>query len=189
MSRVMRFLTVGLLCGLLMGAPGAASAAGRLEGATPTISAVHFSNIGPNLRIEVDGAGFGLPTVAMPYVGEVPNFLFTDVTHNWSFGQPGQGNLQYTSWTDTRIVINGFGSSFNASYILTAGDSITIKVQNTTSQETVTWTGILRAEAPPAPDFGGPTPVITSVHFSNIGLSMRIEVDGAGLGQSAVTLP
>ena len=189
MSRVMRFLTVGLLCGLLMGAPGAASAAGRLEGATPTISAVHFSNIGPNLRIEVDGAGFGLPTVAMPYVGEVPNFLFTDVTHNWSFGQPGQGNLQYTSWTDTRIVVNGFGSSFKASDILAAGDTIAIEVQNTKSTEFTIWTGMLRAGVSPAPDFGGPTPVITGVRFSNIGPNMRIEVDGGGFGSPAVTMP
>src|SRR6185437_343546 len=189
MSRVMRFLTVGLLCGLLMGAPGAASAAGRLEGATPTISAVHFSNIGPNLRIEVDGAGFGLPTVTLPYVGEIPNFLFTDVTHNWSFGQPGQGNLQYTSWTDTRIVVNGFGSSFNASDILAAGDTIAIEVQNTKSTEFTIWTGMLRAGVSPAPDFGGPTPVITGVRFSNIGPNMRIEVDGGGFGSPAVTLP
>ncbi|HVC80747.1 MAG TPA: trypsin-like peptidase domain-containing protein, partial [Chloroflexota bacterium] len=189
MSRGIRVLTAGLLCGLLLGAPGPVGAAGRLGGAAPTISAVHFSNIGPNMRIEVDGAGFGKPSFTLPYVGEMPNFLFTDVTHNWSFGQPGRGALQYTSWTDTRIVINGFGSTFNSGDALTAGDNVSIQVQNAASTESITWTGTLRAEAPPAPDVGGPTPVVTSVRFSNIGPSMRIEVDGAGFGKPSFTLP
>jgi hypothetical protein len=172
-----------------MGIPGTAGATGTQAGATPTIRAVHFSRIGPNLHIEVDGAGFGPAGVGMPHVGTVPNFSFQDVSRNWGAGMTNasEENLQYTLWTDTRIVVDGLDP--NANSTITPGDSVSITIRNTTSTESTLWTGVIKAEAPPPLDPGGPTPIIAAIQFSRIGPKLHIEIDGAGFGPAGIGMP
>ena len=100
---------------LLTGAAAVAAAtlvlnpapAGAATPATPAIKAVHFSYLGPNMRIEVDGTGFGTPAIGLPYAGTVPNFSFSDTSRNETWGGNGNWPLEYTSWTSTKVVIDG----------------------------------------------------------------------------------
>jgi protein involved in polysaccharide export with SLBB domain len=174
-----------------LGAPATAGAATSQAGATPAIRAVHFSRIGQNMHIEVDGAGFGAAPQTMPFTGGTNYFTFTDVSQgSWTAGGSNSSvDLQYTSWTDTRIVIDGFGTQYGSEVIVARGDNVTIMVKNATSSVSATWTGTLQPGLPPPLDPGGPTPIVAAVHFSRIGQNMHIEVDGAGFGAAPQTMP
>jgi hypothetical protein len=149
------------------------------------------------MHIEVDGAGFGTSPWAMPGVSAY--LTFTDVSHgSWSAGWSGAVPLQFTLWSDVRIVADGFGSvyswtkpQYGGQYTVSPGDKVTIMVKNAQSGLSITWTGTLRAEAPPALDPGGPTPIVAAMHFSKIGKNLHIEVDGAGFAAlpSGASLP
>jgi hypothetical protein len=195
MVRMIRVLTAGLLCALLMGIGETARAAGTRVGVAPTITAVHFSRLGQNMHIEVDGADFGTSPWGVP--GTSGTLSFTDVSHgNWSAGLDGRIPLQYTQWSDVRIVVDGFASvygwttlQYGGQYQVSPGDKVAILVKNYQSGLSTRWTGTLRAEAPPALDPGGPTPIIVAMHFSNIGKNLRIEVDGAGYAAYPTNYP
>jgi hypothetical protein len=157
-----------------------------------SITAAYASRIGQNLRLEVHGAGFGSAPSALPAVGEFPQFGITDTTQGgWWAGRSNYGSvqLQYTSWSDTAIVVDGFGPQYGSQYKVTTGDTVSIFVQNAQGPEFTVWTGTLQPSAPPPPDPGGPTPRVASVTFGQVGQKMHIEVDGAGFGPAPSTLP
>jgi hypothetical protein len=114
----------------------------------PVINAVELSGDGQNLEIFVDGQGFGpapssLPPPGTP--GDVNNFsiidfrshcgasssLFGAGNEGWGMGSPDPVTLYYESWSDSQIVISGFGGSYGtgcATY--QAGDPLAIIVYN-----------------------------------------------------------
>lgn len=53
--------------------------------------------------------------------------------------------LQYTSWTKTRIVIDGFGSQYGAPYKVAMDDAVSIFIQNAGGPEFTIWDGTLTA--------------------------------------------
>ena len=143
--------TVGLACAQAALVAGASSAAAA---SVPTITAVHFSNIGPNMRIEVDGTGFGTPSIGLPYVGTVPNFTFSDTSRGGVWGGPGNAGLNFASWSRTTVVVNGFQQyNCGSNCIVKAGDQVSVVVKNATSGEFYTWSGTLAT--------GGPAPTPT----------------------------
>src|SRR6478736_530358 len=165
------------------------------EGSAPTsgpvsITAVYASRLGQNLHLEVQGTGFGAAPRTLPAVTQLSLFQIKDVTAGgWCAGYPGcAANLQYTSWTDTKIVIDGFGSEYGGVKTLSAGDQVQIYVKGS-SGENVTWTGTFVPKAPPSLNPGGPTPQVCTVNFSQVGQNLRVVVEGAGFGTAPRTLP
>jgi protein involved in polysaccharide export with SLBB domain len=160
-------------------------------GPTPEVSNVSFSQIGQDMHIEVDGAGFGHAPTTLPGVGFLNQFKLTDTTTGgWCAGTNGcQVYLQYTSWADNAIVIDGFGTQYGGMYKVAPNDAVSIFIQNAQGPEFTFWTGVLQESPPPGPDPGGPTPRIASVTFSQVGQNMNIEVDGSGFGTAPTTLP
>lgn len=190
MLAMRRILTGWLLCAVCLGAPTAALGSATHAGPVPAIKAVHFSRIGQNLHIEVDGAGFGTAPQPLPHVGNMDQFRIIDVSQgSWGAGPNGSLGLQYTSWTDTQIVVDGFDEGYGGKYSVAPGDNVTIFVQNATTSGSTTWSGTLRPEAAPALHHGGVTPQIANVHFSRIGQNLHIEVSGAGFGAAPQPLP
>jgi len=92
----------------------------------------------------VNGSGFGAAPAAMPYTGDLNYFEFTDFrTHcdgaelfnagfeNWGVG-PNSVTLTYQSWSDTKIVINGFAGAYGTGcYTYQVGDPVGINVWST----------------------------------------------------------
>jgi len=165
------------------------------EGSAPSsgpvsITAVYASRLGQNLHLEVQGTGFGAAPRTLPAVTQLSLFQIKNVTAGgWCAGYPGcAANLQYTSWTDTKIVIDGFGAEYGGVKTLSVGDQVQIYVKGS-SGENVTWTGTFVPKAPPPLNHGGPTPQVCSVNFSQVGQNLRIVVEGAGFGTAPRTLP
>jgi hypothetical protein len=115
----------------------------------------------------------------------------TDVTAGgWCAGRTGCAvYLQFTSWTDTSIAIDGFGTQYGGNNKVAAGDVVEIYLQHSGGPLFMIWTGTLKEGTPPGPDPGGPTPRIETVAFSAIGQGLHIQVDGSGFGNAPVTLP
>jgi len=114
---------------------------------TPTISSVGFSSLGTpaDLRIVVKGDSFGPAPTRLPFVGDLNSFYFWDGrAHCGSssaftaggkyFGDAPTDTvtLRYQSWTNTKIVINGFSGSYgSACNDLRTGDPVAVSVWNT----------------------------------------------------------
>jgi hypothetical protein len=94
----------------------------------PSISGVSFSGSGQDLSITVTGSGFGAAPVAMPYTGDLNDFFFWDArshcgggSSQFSAGGSYFGDraadsvpLAYTYWSDTQIVVSGFGTGYGS---------------------------------------------------------------------------
>lgn len=157
----------------------------------PQFGAVAFSRIGQNLHLEVHGAGFGNEPSPMPLVSDLNQFAFTDATTGgWCAGGAGCAvQLQYTSWSDTEIVVDGFGHEYGGQHRVAKNDEVSILVQNSHGPEFAIWTGLLKESAPPEPHPDDPTPQVATVTFSQIGQGMHIQIDGNGFGAGPTTLP
>lgn len=123
---------------------------------TLLITAVHASRIGQNLHLEVIGSGFGPAPMVLPAVAILGSFRIVDSTQgSWCAGGANPNcpvSLQCTSWTDTRIVIDGFGAEYGGQYKMLEGDSVKITVRSTdpaAGGAMSVWTGTLTNEAPP----------------------------------------
>ncbi len=114
---------------------------------TPTISSVGFSSLGTPvaLRMVVKGHGFGGSPTRLPFAGDLNSFYFWDGrAHCGSssaftaggkyFGDaPADAvTLRYQSWTDTKIVIDGFKGSYGTGCAkVRSGDPVAVSVWNT----------------------------------------------------------
>jgi hypothetical protein len=98
----------------------------------PVISSVVFSGSGVNLGITVNGSGFGAAPPGIPGKGDTPCFQFTHLSGAWHAGYVGNGQtdtvgLNYTSWTDTQIVISGFTGNFiTGGFVVAPGDVLSV---------------------------------------------------------------
>jgi serine/threonine protein kinase len=130
---------------------------------TPRITSVTFSGSGENLQITVHGTGFGNAPVPMPYSGDLNQFILGDLrTHcgggsalfeagagRWGHGSPDSLTLNYQSWSDNEIVINGFASSYGQDcYTVQNGDPMTITIWNSSASDQTgpqtAWGGFVR---------------------------------------------
>jgi serine/threonine-protein kinase len=111
---------------------------------TPRIASVRISGTGPNVRIVVQGSGFGPAPATMPAEGSSGNlkyFHFLDFRSHcggkaWLFDAGFRGDsvtLGYRSWSNSQIVISGFGGTYGEGCaVYQPGDPIAIAVWNTT---------------------------------------------------------
>ena len=115
-------------------APGAAAVS--INGA-PTISGVTAILPQQSQTITITGSGFGTQAA---YNGDSSFIEITDTTANWNAGLSNStgGNtvtLNVTSWTDTRIVLSGFGGDYGKSvFAIANGDKLQVKVWNAQTQ-------------------------------------------------------
>jgi hypothetical protein len=113
----------------------------------PQIATVTFSGSGRNLKMIITGSGFGAAPPGVPGEVDLPSFMFVDLPNTiaqWNAGYTGCGNddgvtLDYASWSNTKIVISGFGSDYGKgprsehSWQVTSGDFVSITVANSAS--------------------------------------------------------
>ena len=110
---------------------------------TPRITAVTFSGSGSSLQVTIAGSGFGSAPASMPFAGDVNQFLFGDQrTHSgsggfeaggsrWGHGSPDSVTVNFQSWSDNQIVINGFAGTYGqGNAALQNGDPVYIVVWN-----------------------------------------------------------
>ncbi len=115
---------------------------------TPQITSVQLAGTGQNLQITVSGSGFGPAPVSMPFSGDLNYFDFGDFrahcgagsalfaagSARWGVQRPDAVTLNYQSWSNTQIVISGFGGGYGsgcATY--QAGDPLAITVWSTSN--------------------------------------------------------
>jgi hypothetical protein len=132
---------------------------------TPQISSVTFSGSGTNLQIYVNGSGFGSAPIDMPFTGDLNQFIFQDhFTHSpgtgsfeaggnrWGHGTPDSVTLNYQSWSDSQIVINGFAGAYGqGNNVLQNGDPVTIVLWNSSDTDQTgpqtAWAGTCQAQS------------------------------------------
>lgn len=129
----------------------------------PHITSVRFSGSGKNLSIEITGSGFGTAPVAIPFSGDLNDFYFWDArTHCTGasslfsaggsyFGARPQDTvtLDYTTWTNTKIVVSGFGGTYgNGCASVIPGDPVALSVwlssATTVRSPQTSWGGVLQ---------------------------------------------
>ena len=132
-----------------------------VKGTTPKITGVAFSGSGKSLAITIKGTGFGSAPAGIPGTVDVPYFDFLD----WVVKKPGQfnqpwgagGNPQgftdtvtanYVSWSDTQIVIHGFGGAYGTNGLIAEKNDPFV---------VVLWQppGIIAGQTGPQTSFGG----------------------------------
>lgn len=102
----------------------------------PGVQSVNFKGAGKDLKITITGYGFGSFPYSLPYNGDVPGqFYFSTIGSNdqeWSAGDGGTAvTLRYQSWSNTQIVINGFGGLYGQNgWVVVPGKAFTIGGNN-----------------------------------------------------------
>ena len=157
---------------------------------TPQISSVTFTGSGTNMQMYINGSGFGSAPAGLPFTGDLNQLIFQDhFTHSgigdfeaggniWGIRSADAVTLQYQSWSDTQIVISGFGGSYGqGNNVLQIGDPVTIVVWNSsdtgdTGPQTA-WGGVVSPEPPPH---------IANVVFTGSSGNYTLTVSGVGFG-------
>lgn len=107
----------------------------------PRIDGIVKSGSGKDFTLTIAGQGFGPAPDQVGQNTNSPFFVFTD----WNAAQPGTDGFPwnagfcgtndcnavtvgYTSWSDTQIVITGFGDSYGNEWVVGPGDAFCIGV-------------------------------------------------------------
>jgi hypothetical protein len=111
---------------------------GKIPGgsARPVIKSVTFSGYGASLQITVLGQGFGPAPSGVPGTTDLAYFEFADWVNGypWTAGYTnGMSSdtvtLNYTSWSNKKIVISGFGGAYGSDgFTVNSGDAIAVAV-------------------------------------------------------------
>ena len=125
----------------------------------PQITSVTFFGRGTDLRVRINGSGFGNAPAAMPFTGNLNQFLFADQrTHSgagafeaggnrWGHGQPDPVTAKFQSWSDNQILIDGFAGAYGQDdgSTLQRGDPVYV----------VVWNGSATSQTGPQTAWGG----------------------------------
>ncbi len=109
---------------------------GKVTTPNPKITKVTFSGSGATLQITITGTGFGAAPAGVPGTTDIPYLEYLEwgvkdpmqYNYPWGAGWNGQGltdtvTFNYKSWTNTQIVIGGFGGAYGTDgFIATKGD-------------------------------------------------------------------
>jgi len=169
-------------------------------GAPPIISSV--SSIADTLlqTITIQGSGFG--NVAPQTIslgdgsvdtidgGNTPSMQIRDnsLINGWTAGYDGNGiGVILVSWSDTKIVLGGFGSALSTTgqgeWNLMPGDPIQILVKVSGAVASYS-THVSGSQENRSGTNNGPAPVITSVSPISTDLSQTIIIKGSGFGNT-----
>lgn len=132
-----------------------------IQSGTPQISSVDFSGGGQSLHITIDGSGFGPAPPGVPhapggppFTGDTNNLKVSDWAYHAFAGNGGNGvefaagnsgsatTLDYESWTDTQIQIEGFAGAYGSDgMVVRSGDPLGLTVQSTNTGRKTAWGG------------------------------------------------
>jgi len=112
------------------------------EFSAPQIKSVAFADIGKDLHITVKGTGFGAAPPGVPGLGANSYFQFCDYRIAKNSSQPtlfcagyeggSQLEVNYVSWTNTEIVIQGFNPQYGQQgWTVKVGDAVTLRLYYT----------------------------------------------------------
>lgn len=129
---------------------------------TPHIGSISRSGSGQSLTLTITGSGFG---AAPPQVGQntdSPFFVFTDYNATapgtdgfpWNAGFCGANDcngvtIGYVSWTDTQIVVSGFGSEYGNNWVVNPRDAFCVGIWPSTSTSNGTTGGTIKCRKLP----------------------------------------
>jgi hypothetical protein len=116
----------------------------RIGLSSPKIESVTFAGRSKELKITITGFGFGTAPPGVPGESNLPFLSFIDQPFDltqWQAGYVGCSNsdavtLDYTSWSNTKIRISGFGPRYGRGprgakfWTVAPGDIVTIAVAN-----------------------------------------------------------
>jgi hypothetical protein len=124
---------------------------------TAVISNISTSGSGQNLVITIDGTGFGRAPSVVGTTGVSPYLLLTDFNvhapdtngYTWNAGYCGASDcdgvtVNYASWSDTQIVIDGFAGQYGYPNEVYRFDSLCVGVWPSTSTSNGTTGGTTR---------------------------------------------
>lgn len=158
----------------------------------PVITSVGSITASAKQTFTITGQGFGTgPTLYHLYDGSVdtvscntltPAILVSDTrtTGSWGAGHKTCNNTDgiglYLSWTNTQILVTGFGSALGNSYSISPGDPIVIRVWGPNNAGPASFNTIVAGAASP--------PVITAVTPIFASTKQVITITGTGFGYS-----
>jgi hypothetical protein len=132
----------------------------------PRIASISFSGSGQGLTITVDGTGFGPAPSVVGQTGLSPYFQTLDFNGQapnttgfpWYAGFCGTNfcssvPVGYTSWSNTQVVISGFGTGYGTNdQVVNGNDTICIAIWPSTSTSGGTTGGTAKCSRIPAGD-------------------------------------
>jgi hypothetical protein len=114
---------------------------------TPIVTGIAQSGKGQNLTLTITGSGFGPAPAGIGDNFSSPYFVFTDYNAQlpgtdgfpWNAGYCGANDcnevlVNISSWTDTQIVMDGFGSFYGNDWIVNPKDAFCIGVWSSKNQ-------------------------------------------------------
>jgi protein involved in polysaccharide export with SLBB domain len=103
-------------------------ASGTIDNCPTAITSISAVLPQQTQTITITGEGFGSQAA---YTGDSAYIQVTDTTRSWTGGHTGNGiTLGVTSWTDSKIVLSGFGGSFGTNHCIAPGDHLSFSVWN-----------------------------------------------------------
>ncbi len=158
-----------------------------------TIQGSGFGNVQPQLLSLGDGSvdtvwGGSTPSIV---VYDERNLLSAGATGNWSGftnGPPDLIGVVLVSWTDTQIVLGGFGSGLNSQFSwsqVSQGDTLQIQIQTASGVETYdTVAGSSQPNQNPTSSSTSSPVLISSVSPISATLLQTITIKGSGFGST-----
>jgi hypothetical protein len=176
---------------------------------SPVISSVSPISGDMSQTITVQGSGFGNTqpqllnlgdgSVDTVWGGSTPSIVVYDKSNELSAGAAGAWSgftngppdligIVLVSWTNTQIVLGGFGSGLNSRFSwsqVLQGDALQIQIQVTSGFATYNTTAVSgQSHQNPTSDSTGVPPVISSVSPISATLSQTITIKGNGFGNT-----
>ena len=149
---------------------------------TITILGSGFGNVPPETQSLGDGSVDTVDGGSTPAMQVRDNSLI----NGWTAGYGGNGvGIVLVSWSDTRIVLGGFGTGLSITgqgrWNLMPGDPIQILVKMSGHVASYS-TSVLGSQPTPSGNGGGPT--ISSVSQISTGIVQKIVIKGSGFGDT-----
>jgi hypothetical protein len=129
---------------------------------TPHIGSIVSSGTGQSLTLTITGSGFGDAPDVIGQNTNSPFFVFTDYDAEapgtngfpWNAGFCGANDcdgvtIGYVSWTDTQIVVSGFGSDYGVNYVVNPRDAYCVGIWPSTSTSNGTTGGSIKCHKLP----------------------------------------
>ncbi|HEY3638172.1 MAG TPA: hypothetical protein VGK90_08455, partial [Rhizomicrobium sp.] len=128
----------------------------------PHIGTILRSGSGQNLTVTINGSGFGPAPSEVGQNTNSPFFVLTDYNamapgtngFPWNAGFCGANDcngvtIGYVSWTDTQIVVSGFGSDYGVNFLVNPRDAFCVGVWPSTSTSNGTTGGTIKCRKIP----------------------------------------
>lgn len=123
----------------------------------PSITSVSPIAVQANQTITITGSGFGShPSYSSQ---DTPYLAIRDKTAGWAAGRVTRSNvdavtLSVAGWTDSRIVVAGFGGAYGGRWQVNNGDQVEVAVWNAQTGAGPATYDLTVGGAPPAPELG-----------------------------------